>query len=38
MEDVLEKGDADFIGLCRPLLRDPDSEQSEKRVEKDRIV
>jgi 2,4-dienoyl-CoA reductase-like NADH-dependent reductase (Old Yellow Enzyme family) len=24
MEDVLEKGDADFIGLCRPLLRDPD--------------
>ena len=23
MEDVLEKGDADFIGLCRPLIRDP---------------
>ena len=24
MEDVLKKGDADFIGLCRPLIRDPD--------------
>lgn len=23
MEDVLKKGDADFIGLCRPLIRDP---------------
>jgi 2,4-dienoyl-CoA reductase-like NADH-dependent reductase (Old Yellow Enzyme family) len=23
MEDILEKGDADFIGLCRPLIRDP---------------
>lgn len=23
MEDVLEVGDAQFIGLCRPLIRDP---------------
>lgn len=23
MEDILAEGDADFIGLCRPLLRDP---------------
>lgn len=23
MEDILKKGDADFIGLCRPLIRDP---------------
>jgi 2,4-dienoyl-CoA reductase-like NADH-dependent reductase (Old Yellow Enzyme family) len=24
MEDILREGDADFIGLCRPLIRDPD--------------
>ncbi len=24
MEDILKEGDADFIGLCRPLIRDPD--------------
>jgi 2,4-dienoyl-CoA reductase-like NADH-dependent reductase (Old Yellow Enzyme family) len=24
MEDVLKTGDADFIGLCRPLIREPD--------------
>jgi 2,4-dienoyl-CoA reductase-like NADH-dependent reductase (Old Yellow Enzyme family) len=24
MEDILKSGDADFIGLCRPLIREPD--------------
>lgn len=24
MEDVIARGDADFVGLCRPLIRDPD--------------
>jgi 2,4-dienoyl-CoA reductase-like NADH-dependent reductase (Old Yellow Enzyme family) len=24
MEEVLQSGDADFIGLCRPLIREPD--------------
>jgi 2,4-dienoyl-CoA reductase-like NADH-dependent reductase (Old Yellow Enzyme family) len=24
MEDILKSGDADFIGMCRPLIREPD--------------
>jgi 2,4-dienoyl-CoA reductase-like NADH-dependent reductase (Old Yellow Enzyme family) len=24
MDDILRSGDADFIGLCRPLIREPD--------------
>jgi 2,4-dienoyl-CoA reductase-like NADH-dependent reductase (Old Yellow Enzyme family) len=36
MEDILETGDADFIGLCRPLIRDPDFPDKVRKRELDK--